>query len=197
MDDIELSEKPLSTATKTRLVEHYHRLIYSLARKAWTTKYGRRFGSVEDWYQEAVIAAIEAAELFDVSRGVKYSSFAFRWISCRMMKRAAEAGLIRVARRGVPEDRQEENRTRARNIQNYPPGFDLIWRDDPPREEYDASDAMKRLRPAEVELIRRYYGFDGERVTLKVIAGEMGFTINTVRVMAAKVRRKLRAAMVG
>lgn len=58
------------------LISENHNLIYSFIRK---------YGLTEDWYGVCAIGLCKAAKLFDESRGIKFSTLAYRVMYLEMM----------------------------------------------------------------------------------------------------------------
>lgn len=87
MDDIELIEKAKRDDNEAfeQLINSYRRMIFSIINKKYI-KYISVNLSKDDLYQEACISFYEACKRFDPKRNVKFSSFAYRLISCRLNK---------------------------------------------------------------------------------------------------------------
>ena len=110
MDDIELIEKAKRDDNEAfeQLINSYRRMIFSIINKKYI-KYNSVNLSKDDLYQEACISFYEACKRFDPKRNVKFSSFAYRVISCRLNKVISKTTAIQKNELYIIDNINEEN----------------------------------------------------------------------------------------
>lgn len=111
MDEMELIEKAKAYDNEAfeELINLYRRMIYSIINKK-DTKYSSYNLSKDDLYQEACISLYEACKRFDPERNVKFSSFAYRVISCRLNKVISKTTAIQKNELYIIDNINEKNR---------------------------------------------------------------------------------------
>jgi RNA polymerase sigma factor (sigma-70 family) len=168
--------------------------------------FARKFETVgaEDLAQEGRIAAWNAAQRFDVSRGITFLSYCRQGIDWKIQRYCIEVcGDVRIPhgrffkeKRGyvfldAPLDEQTGPKANLSDI------FDSD--DGRMEEELELSSAAKRLeqklkglKPMEIDVLRRRFW---AKQTLKEIGEEFGVSRERIRQIEAKALRKLRWRM--
>ena len=145
----------------------------------------------EDIVQEAYLGLIDAAELFDPTRGTKFSTYAGWHILKRIMDAVHNRNeMVRTPRRR-PSHVCNSLDESANAIPDHRMG---------PDEELDANartdevhDLIKELPPREAIVIRLRHGVNTEKLTLRKVADILGVTPERVRQIQNSGEEKLRA----
>lgn len=180
---------------RDQLLRQYHAFLYKEAVRMYLTSYGRSYGTVDDWYQEAAIALLEADERFDPTRGIKFFTFAHRWVRCRLLTIARNRGsLIR-----VPAYITDKAKTpKARNVAAAEVAFNVASladadvdqaapEEDPPvLDDEQLARLFAALHEREATILRKRYGFDGAPRKLRQLAEELGCSKQWVQHLASR-----------
>lgn len=194
MDYDDLRAMPLLTAEQEQnagtedLVRHNFRLVAHIANQ-WKD----RGVDEEDLIQEGMLGLLTAANRFDSTRGVRFSTFATQWITHHVRRAIQKSGVVR-----NPIHVQQEGTCEV------DPSFVSSGEDEgeynpadkgpSPSEQAELNDwrrllqeRMERLSPRETEVLVAFYGMDGAKPkTGTQIAEEQGVT----RGMISRIRRR-------
>lgn len=197
-----------SPEERNALAEQWYPYAIKIARWFWKHKAGKRIGSLEDCEQIAIMGLLRAAELYDESKGFKFSTYCTAWIKQHIYRAADDGGMIRVPAHILKQIRG------AKSLYNAPPesieaakrarstGFLPVFDDGETFEPADhrkkrdpldekireaVSYALTFLHPKHRMIIGYRYGFlTGKRLTLEKTAEIMNLTRERVRQLEDK-----------
>jgi RNA polymerase sigma factor (sigma-70 family) len=169
---------------------NWAREVVSRNRNAWWVA---GHDSVEDAYQAAHFGLVLAAQRFDPSRGIKFTTYSTAWIINSLQRHASNGKLIRNPVRRTAEERDAHPPVLAALVSDREDGRYLDSRSESREPEPDArlvvAELLKRVngRSRRV-LVMRYI----EGMTLAEIAGELGVTKERVRQISVAALAKVR-----
>lgn len=165
------------------------RFVVSVAKK-----YAHQGVSLADLINEGNVGLMRAAEKFDGTRGVKFISYGVWWIRQAMGQALAEHShpvRVPVGRASAMRDIRYVSLDAPLSEGDDANLLDYLPDDDGRAPDEDVVDgslaasveqAMACLRPREANVLRLYFGFDGqEPMTLEAIGEDMGITRERVR----------------
>jgi len=135
--------------------------------------------SMEDLRQEGCLGLCEAAMRYDETMDCNFATYAIHW--CRKMMFAA------IGRNQTTESLQDGT---FREEDNEEDG-DLLRSGQ--RRRID--EALQCLTPQEQQVIRQFYGLDGEQQSLTEIASLLGFSRSRASALHLQALRKLEKAL--
>lgn len=176
------------TKEQEKLVTSTMGYVVTLARQ-----YKSDILSTDDLVSEGSIGLMKAAEKFEPSRGKPFVTFAAGYIR-RSIEAAIEKVTVDVETRSTDESipiGSRNNYTLLNVLEDHDaPKADLI------AEQTTLSDDLLRgfgvLNGREQQVVKRYFGVDGERQTMAEIASILGLKRERVRQIRNQALRKLR-----
>jgi RNA polymerase sigma factor (sigma-70 family) len=196
---------------KAAVVKQYHRMVWKMVQKLLRRDGVRDVWEEDDLFQEGVIALLQAAEMFEPERGVKFITYAWArvWGILRAKVQMSN-GLIHVpsnyACKGEPQPYLREAML-AKNVRQFPvhddgESMDVALPMAPaPEERSDQDDkriaailqSLHGLKERDRLIITLRFGLDGEpALTLAEIGKRVGFSKEVVRQRARYALRSLR-----
>ncbi len=173
-------------------------------------QYQNRGVSLSDLVSEGNVGLIRAAERFDEGRGVKFISYAVWWIRQTIHQAIADQSEAVRVPAGELMHVRHAGRTASLDAPLAVGGesnlLDLLPDDDqPPPDAALLSDgldaalhsALHALRPREAEVVRLYFGLEGDSQTLEQIAARYGITRERVRQIKDKALAHVRTSKQG
>lgn len=197
---------------RNALVQNHLRLAAGIARKLWHgNDSARRLGTLDDVVQEAHRALIDAAADFRPELGWQFTTYASRYVYCRLLVAIKNAGIIRVPvhvferqRQGVLDSFLRSRMVAALSVRQFYNGEDA-----PAPEEHDPllegerleqlQSALRCLSPRERLVITERFGLESrEPKTLEAVGEQLGITRERVRQLQdralGRLRQRLQAA---
>ncbi|MDJ0879370.1 MAG: sigma-70 family RNA polymerase sigma factor [Halieaceae bacterium] len=126
------------TKARDKLVMHNLRLVHKLA---WD--HPARSIPQRDLVQDGIIGLIRAAEKFDVSRGFRFTTYAYPWINQHLQRATENKGSLITYPAHVVQEINQLHRARMAHVERtgHDPGIDLLSQE----TGFDA-DKVNRLR---------------------------------------------------
>ena len=158
-------------------------------------------GQVDDFFQEARIGLLRAAETFDKRRGFKFLTYAYFWMRQYCQRFGERGGLIRAPRYVQPKPVVVQHATLADEKGNEVGMESLLLAREDCRPDAEISPAVRRglasLDWRSREIIEYRFGLRGQSLTLRETAVIFGITRERVRQLQAKAMARLREYLRG
>lgn len=179
------------------VIRQYERFLWRTAGYQHRAPLGFTF-SLDEWYQEAVVALIHARNTFRPDKGSQFVTWAHICVRRALNRiRNTSCTLIRVPSYQLGKTKPDGERARRKMMSLNIGDLDVIetGREDTSDEdrEYVLS-LLARLSPADAEILRRHFGIDREAESDSEMAQADGIhrvTIGTRRRRAMERLRKL------
>lgn len=160
-------------------IEAFNKLVKSNLRLVvfFANQYHKAYPSVEidDLIAEGNIGLIEAIKKFELSHNVKFSYYASFWIKKYIIQFIQIDKPIQ-----IKDDFQIEILEQEEN------DFELDE-----FKKFQTQQIFKNLTEKEVQIIKMYFGFDGEELTCEEIADELGLTRQRISQIKNKALEKI------
>lgn len=142
-------------------------------------------GDADDYFQQAQLGLLHAAERFDPSRGIKFLTYSYYWMRNYCQQLAFTGGVIRTPRiLSAPDPVVRQWPLQPDDLGNW---VDMPW----PEREWRSQDmaiptqirlCLDRLTPRQRSVIEMRHGLGGgPAMTLAEVGKELGLTRERVR----------------
>lgn len=169
--------------SKDELVESCMNLAYSMAHK---------FGHEDEWYSAALFGLAKAANNYDESRGLKFSTMAGTYImnELLMVYRKEKKILYNEQSLDAPLSDSTDDITLGETVDYIDNGFNNLIRRE---ENEEINRALETLKPREQQIIRMIFGIGyDEHMKIVDVAVHLNLSYQTVASIKRRSLEKLR-----